>query len=286
MKTLVLGGTGTVGGAVVKGLLATGVTIAALTRSEERARPLPDGVEARIGDLDNVYGVGSAFEGIESLFLLNAVSPSETQQGLVALQWAKAHGVRHIVYLSIQHVERAPHIPHFAAKIVVEQAIKASGIDYTILQPNNFYQNDYWFKDVIPAHGVYPQPIGEIGLNRVDVRDIADAAVQALTTAAGRNKTFILAGPDALTGSSTAEIYARHLDQVVGYGGDDLNAWERQSLAHMAAWMAFDFRLMYQWFQTKGLRADAAELYATEALMGHPARSFDAFVQETVASWR
>ena len=63
-------------------------------------------------------------------------------------------------------VDRAPHLPHFGAKLPIEAAIKASGIAYTIVRPNNFYQNDYWYKDAMLQYGVYPQPLGGVGLSR------------------------------------------------------------------------------------------------------------------------
>jgi hypothetical protein len=69
------------------------------------------------------------------------------------------------------------------------------------------------------------------------------------------------------------------------YGGDDLEAWEKASLQYMPGWMVFDFKMMYEYFQQKGLRATAAEREAAERLIGHPMRAYDPFVKETVAAW-
>lgn len=286
MKTLVLGATGTVGSQVTRGLVARGQAVRVLTRSADKAKSLPAGVEARVGDLTSPRELGPVVDGVDKLFLLNAVSPTETQEGLSALEWARQAGVRKLVYLSVQHVERAPHIPHFGGKFAIETAIRESGLDYTILQPNNFYQNDYWLKDAILSYGVYAQPIGNVGLSRVDVRDIADAAVNALTTDAHRNQTYVLAGPDALTGADCAAAYSRHLGKPVAYMGDDLNAWEQQAITMLPGWMAFDFKIMYRFFQEQGLRATAADLDKMRKAVGHAPRTFDAFVAETVGNWR
>ncbi len=51
MKHLVLGGTGTVGSLVVRGLLDKGEAVRVLTRSAEHASALPKGAEAVLGDL-------------------------------------------------------------------------------------------------------------------------------------------------------------------------------------------------------------------------------------------
>ena len=286
MKVLVLGATGSVGSAVVQTLLKGGASVAALTRSAEKAKALPAGVEARIGDLNDPYNVGAAFKGVDAVFLLNAVSSTETQEGLFALELAKLGSVKKLVHLSVQHADRVPHLPHFASKIVIEAAIKQSGIDYTILQPNNFFQNDYWFKDALLQYGMYPQPLGGVGCDRVDIRDIADAAGRALDGGAASGTTVILAGPNSETGASTAATWSTHLGKPIAYAGDDLEAWEQQNLKYLPPFMVFDFKMMYRWFQEHGLKASRAERDATEQLIGHPMRTFDGFVKETAAMWQ
>ena len=286
MKVLVLGATGSVGSAVVQTLLKGGASVAALTRSAEKAKALPAGVEARIGDLNDPYNVGAAFKGVDAVFLLNAVSSTETQEGLFALEWAKLQGVKKLVHLSVQHVDRVPHLPHFASKIVIESAIKQSGLAYTILQPNNFYQNDYWYKDAMLQYGVYPQPLGSAGWDRVDIRDIADAAAKALDGDAANGKTVILAGPTSETGASAAATWSTHLGKPIAYAGDDLEAWEQQNLQYLPPFMVFDFKMMYRWFQQHSLKAAPGEREATEKLIGHPMRTFDGFVKETATMWQ
>ena len=125
--------------------------------------------------------------------------------------------------------EGSGHIPHFKSKVPVEEAIRSSGLDNTILRPNNFYQNDLWFREAITRYGVYPQPVGSRGMSRVDVRDIAEVAVAALTLEGHAGREYGIHGPDALTGEGTAEAWGRHLGREVRYGGDDLDAWEAQA---------------------------------------------------------
>ena len=285
MSHLILGGTGTVGSAVVERLLARGEKVRVLTRSAERAASLPPGAEAVIGDLQEPSTYDKVFVGVDALFLLNGVVTTELQEGLAALNEAQRAGAKRIVYLSVHDAEKAPHVPHFASKVAIERAIAASGVPYTILRPNNFYQNDLWFRDPIVQHGVYPQPIGDVGISRVDVRDIADAAVQALTRPGYENRTYALVGPEALTGVQTAEAYARALGRDVRYAGNDLRAWGEQARQMLPAWMVYDFGLMYALFQSAGLRATAAQLAETTAIVGHAPRRFADFASEA-AAWR
>ena len=283
MKVLVLGATGTVGSQVVQALLARGDRVRAMTRHPDKAGSLRAAAEVKGGDLTKPETLGPVFEGIDGLFLLNAMAMTETQEGLAALEWAKRSGVKKLVYLSVHRVDDAPHIPHFGGKVAIEAAIRKSGIDYTILRPNNFFQNDVAIKDVILNYGVYPQPVGDVGLSRVDVRDIAEAAAQAFGGRAP-NQTIELVGPDVLTGTSTAQIYSRHLGKTIAYGGNDLDAWEKQMLQFLPPWLVFDLRIMFSHYQKHGLRATADELKTVEALLGHAPRSFDAFVREMVAA--
>jgi uncharacterized protein YbjT (DUF2867 family) len=286
MEVLVIGGTGTVGSQVVRELLERGARVRVLTRSAEHAKNLPAGVKPVIGDMLDPATVRSVFDGVEGVFLLNPVSATEAHEGLMGVNGARMAGARRIAYLSVHHVDHAPHLPHFGSKIAVEAAIKASGMAYTMLRANNYFQNDVWFKDALLQYGVYPQPIGGVGVSRVDVRDIAEMAALAITTADHERQSYDVAGPDALTGAWTAEIWSRALGRPVAYAGDDLDAWEKQAVQMLPPWMAFDFRLMYAEFQKNGLLADSPAIDRLTKALGHPPRRFEDFAKETAAAWK
>jgi hypothetical protein len=93
-------------------------------------------------------------------------------------------------------------------------------------------------------------------------------------------------GPDVLTATDTAAIWGRHLGREVRYAGNGLEAWALQSKALMAEWLIEDLRIMYRFFQEKGLRASEADLRQQAKVLAHPPRRFDDFAQETAASWR
>lgn len=100
MKVLVLGGTGTVGSQVLRELLERECKVNVLTRSDDRAKNLPKSAQALIGDLLDPETVRKIFNKIDAVFLLNAVSPTETHEGLMAINGARLAGVKRIVYLS------------------------------------------------------------------------------------------------------------------------------------------------------------------------------------------
>jgi len=286
MKTLVIGGTGKVGSMVVAGLLKQGATVRVMSHSPEKLKKLAAGVEGCRADLDVLDTLPEAFKDIDGVFLLNTVGPNETAEGLNAVAAARAAKVKKIVYMSVAMPEGSAIIPHFRSKLPVEKAVKESGIAWTILRPNNFFQNDLWLRDAIMQRGVYPQPIGNKGVNRVDVRDIADCAINALTKAGYDNETYEVHGPDTLTGEGIAGIYTKHLGRGVSYAGDDIEAWAERSKGMMPGFLIADMRIMYRFFQDSGMIASKADLDKMEKLLGRKPRTFDAFVKEIALEWK
>ncbi len=280
-KIVVIGGTGTVVSETVKQLLKRGAEVRVMTRSADRIASLPKGVEGVVGNMLDPQSLPPVFEGADALFLITPLDRDEVVQGIDAVDAAVAAGVRRIVYLSVHHADKALTIPHFVSKLPVEGVIRASGVEHTILRPNNFYQNDLGMLDAIKA-GVYPQPAGGGGMHRVDVRDIAEAAAIALTQPGHSGKTYSLVGPKAWTGEGIAEALTKHFGKKVVYVGDDLKAWSAQMRAFMPGWLVRDLEIMYEHFQTSGLHGTQAEIDELTAVLGHSPRSYEEFLNEAL----
>jgi uncharacterized protein YbjT (DUF2867 family) len=280
MTILVIGATGNVGRPTVAGLLAKGESVRALSRSEENLAKLPDGVEGVIGDLETGSGLDAACAGVEKLFLITSNGETETARGLAAVQAATAAGVQHIVFLSVGNPAKEPAIPHYRAKLPIEEAIRNSGAGYTFLRPNFFMQTDMSVVPVIKQHGVYAMPIGSIGNNRVDTRDIADCAVRVLTEDGHAGADYYLHGPDTINGPRAAEVYAQHFGREVHYGGDDVDKWGKPVEAFLPPWLLDSLKKMFVGQQMHGGVADADAVAASQEAVGHPLRTFDAFAAE------
>ena len=280
MTILVIGATGNVGRPTVAGLLAKGESVRALSRSEEKLGALPEGVEGVIGDLETGAGLEAACTGVDKVFLITSNGETETARGLNAVAAARAAGVKHIVFLSVGNPGKEPAVPHYRAKLPIEEAIRNSGMDYTFLRPNFFMQTDLSIIPVIKQHGVYSMPIGSIGNNRIDTRDIADCAVRVLTEDGHAGADYHLHGPDTISGPGAAEVYAKHLGREVRYAGDDVDAWGKPVEAFLPPWLLSSLKQMFRGQQQHGGVADAAAVAASAAAVGHPLRTFDAFVAE------
>lgn len=285
MTILVIGATGSVGKDVLAGLVSRGINARGMTRYPAKLETLPAGAEGCVADLTAPGSLIAAFKGVDRLFMLSPLSQNEIQAGRNAISAAKSAGVKRIVYMSVPMAAGSEQIPHYKNKIFIEKSLKDSGIPYTILRPNNFFQNDYWGKAAIMAYNTYPQPIGNTGLNRVDSRDVADAAINALLNDGFENQEYTLNGPDVLTGTGIAALFSQLLGREIHYAGDDLEAWAKQSQHMMPQWMVSNFKVMYQYFQSHGQIASSDELERQKAIIGHEPRKFADFAAEMAKSW-
>ena len=116
MKILVTGGTGKVGSEVIKQLVKRRASVRALVRKQEATAKMPEGVEVVQGDLLDPVSVRKALDGVDKLYLLNAVAPDELTQGLIAYDLAKKLKLKQIVYHSVFKAEQFKDVPHFCFK--------------------------------------------------------------------------------------------------------------------------------------------------------------------------
>ncbi len=278
VRVLVVGGTGLVGRAVVTRLVASGVPARVMTRSAQSPSSVPPGVEVVEGDLDRTETLRAAFNGVEAVFLMAPTGRRETARALSGIDAAHAAAVRRVVYLSIMRPPGSDCVPAVAAKVPVEQALREAPLRWTVLRPNHLFQNDLPLRDAIVGRGVYPEPLGSRGLNRVDVRDVADAAVNAIVR--DIDGVVPLNGPRGLTGDDTARVYSEALGREVRYAGDDLDAWAQHASATLPEAVVQDCRQAFAFVVRNGVHASGRDFLAQQRLLGHPPRTFESFVTE------
>lgn len=281
MTILVTGATGRVGRHVVDQLISRDADFRVLTRDPAHAG-FPAGVNVIQGDLLDIGSLRAAFSGISTLFLLNAVSADEFTQAIITLNIARECGIERVVYLSVFDAESAVNVPHFAVKSGAERMLKAMDFSATILRPTYFIDNEIMIREVIMDHGIYPMPIGNVGLAMVDARDIAEVAAIELIRreqAAGKLplETINLVGPDTLTGTQAAAIWADVLGRSVVYGGDNPDAFEANMAGFMPTWMAYEMRLMAERFVSEGMIPQEGDRERLVTLLGRPLRSYREF---------
>ncbi|QDD66314.1 NmrA/HSCARG family protein [Herbaspirillum seropedicae] len=288
MSILITGASGTIGSLILQRLASADVELKALVRTPGKA-VLPAGVTEVVGDMSSPQTMRSALSSVRTLFLLNAVTPDEVTQALMTLNLAREAGIERIVYLSVIHADRYTNVPHFTGKHTVERMIESMDVPATILRPAYFMQNDANIKAVVEGYGIYPMPIGEAGVGMIDVRDIADIATAELLVRhraehALPRRTLDLVGPEILTGPAAAAIWSEALQREIGYGGNDLDGFERQLAAYGPDWMAYDMRLMMERIQAIGMHAQAGAVEVLEKMLGRPLRSYRDAVRDMLKS--
>ena len=287
MTILVTGATGRVGRHVVDQLVKRGAAVRVLTRDPSKTS-FPVGIDVVQGNLLDVDTLRAAFDGVSTLFLLNAVTGDEFTQAIITLNVAREAAVKRVVYLSVLHADRFANVPHFAVKSGAERMLQQMGFSATILRATYFIDNEHMIKDVVVNHGVYPMPIGSKGVSMVDARDIAEvAAIELIRRDQAADtlpiETINLVGPDTLTGSDVAAIWADVLGRPVVYGGDDPAGFEQTMASFMPKWMAYEMRLMAERYVSDGMIPDAGDVERVTTLLGRPLHSYRGFASEVTA---
>jgi uncharacterized protein YbjT (DUF2867 family) len=284
MKVLVTGGTGKIGTPLIPFLIGRNLDVTVLTRSPEHAKKLPAGARAVIGDLMDVPFLRSQIEKADALFL-NCQGELEIFQGLNAIDLARRAKIKHVVYISGQIPDSMLGAAHCGVKYLTEKVLKDSGMPYTILRPNTFMQNDEGLRESL-ANGIYPHPLGPVGVNRIDTRDIAEVAAIVLSTPGHANKTYVVAGPEALTADASAAIWTSALGKTVKSPPLTMDEFEQGIIKREApAYLAHDVRIMYEAWQRDGYLATPQEIQQLTLLLGRPPRTYLAFCTEMAAKW-
>ncbi|MGW2327775.1 SDR family oxidoreductase [Streptomyces sp. NPDC001700] len=195
---LVTGGTGKSGGRVVSLLRAQGAPVRVASRS---GMPRFDWLDRATWD--------SALDGVKAVYLVPIDGELLTRPFVAR---AVELGVERVVLLSGRGVD----VPGYSGEANIagathmdgEDAVRDSGIAWTILRPAWFAQNfsEGIFLDTILA-GELRLPAGDGAASFVDAEDIAAVAVAALTEDGHGGQTYELSGPRALTiAEAVAEI--------------------------------------------------------------------------------
>ena len=119
-----------------------------------------------------------ALKNCQLLFLLRPPQISDTEKYFIPLiEIAEKCNVKHIIFLSVQGVEKSSIIPHHK----IEKLIVASGIPYTFLRPAYFMQNftTTLHDDLVNKKQIY-LPAGKGKFTLIDVRDIGEITAKIM----------------------------------------------------------------------------------------------------------
>lgn len=189
--------------------------IVALVRSPEKAADL--GVAARAADYAEPATLDRALEGVDTLLLIssNEVGQRGVQHQNV-IDAAKKAGVKRIVYTSLLHADVSP-LSLAGEHLQTEQALKASGVPFTILR-NGWYSENYTGSiGGALAGGAFIGSAGDGKISAAPRLDYAEAAVAVLTSDGHEGKTYELAGDTSWTLADLAAEISKQTGKDIPY---------------------------------------------------------------------
>lgn len=196
-RVLVTGGTGVLGSAIVRGLLARGVAVRLISR---RAKPGDSAqVEWVQGNLLGGADLRAAFEGVD-VIIHSATSQKAKEDVEVTrrvLELAQGARVKHALYVSIVGIDTLGFFDYYAAKLEGEQLFTKSGLPYSVQRATQFHDFVAYLLGLLGVGPVMVLPKGAT-LQPVDAAAVGEhIAGAALEPPAGRLPD--LAGPETQT---------------------------------------------------------------------------------------
>ena len=219
LTVAVAGGSGFVGGAIAAELYRRGHRVIVLSHRGEAARGwLPDAVEIRLADTARNTGLAEALAGVDALVValafpnlpveaprrgrtFEAVDAAGTEHVVAA---AAGAGVSRVVYLSGAGAAHDAERHWFRAKWRAEEAVRGSGLTWTIIRPTWIYGPRDVALNRFLRYGrqLLAVPMSSFGrqlLAPVFIGDAARLAADSLTDPAAADQVFELGGPEILT---------------------------------------------------------------------------------------
>jgi len=142
-KILLVGATGFLGAKILRELARDGsVALRAMSRRGAPADAAP-GVEWVRGDMMDPASLDAALGGVDVVVTsangyMKETLAADFQGNRNLIEAAARAGVKRFVFLSIVACDKAPEVPHFHAKTVAENLIKASGLPHVFIRAPAF----------------------------------------------------------------------------------------------------------------------------------------------------
>lgn len=215
---LITGAAGQLGRRIVHHLLETqghpADHLIVTTRNPAKLNVLAaKGVRIRAASFDDKDSLLSAFKGVERALLISTDALDETgkrlRQHKTAIEAAVASGVGHIAYTSMPKPEPGNPVLFAPDHHGTEQAIKATGLPYTIFRNAWYQENLFMALPQAIKTGKWYTSAGAGRTAYVSRDDIAAAIAAALVSGSSESSTLALTGPEALSNAEIAELASK-----------------------------------------------------------------------------
>ncbi len=273
---LVLGASGTVGGALAQQLSEQGHRV---LRATSKTTPGAGRVHL---DLTDRATIAPAFAGADKAFLLSPPGYANQDQLLIPLiDQARHQGLRKVVLMTAMGANADPTSPMRKAEVHLEQ----SGLSYNIIRPNWFMQNfnTFWLPGIL-TQGKILLPVGSAKGSFIDARDIAAVAASLLNRDDLNNRDFDLTGPQALSHDDVAMILAQEIGRPIVFQDITPEAMLDGLLAAQLPRPYAEFLVTILGYFKAGYAERLSD--SVQAITGKAPRSFAQYAKDYRASWQ
>jgi NAD(P)H dehydrogenase (quinone) len=179
-------------------------------RVEQSASKTPRGASVPHADFDDGASLDGAFAGADKILiistdLLDIDGGRRLKQQETAVAAAKKAGAKHVAYTSMLRPEQSPVLianDHYGT----EQALKASGLCYTIFRNNAYFENLLLFLPNILATGRWFTSAGNGRVAHAARDDMAAAIAGRFASNSTDSAILELTGPKAYSNAEVAEL--------------------------------------------------------------------------------
>jgi len=219
-RTLVFGGTGSLGRHVLNELVARGTAPKTITTVGRNTSRLAELAEAGFGtaplDLSDSAGVADLVSNHFDIVLISGSDRDRLAQHMSVIKAAKNADARHVYYTSGVRADDGQ-VEINADHKATEDTLIASGIKYTILR-NTWYIENYIQAMAGPRYtGVLAAAVGNAVVAAASRKDLAEALATVVTTDGHDNVTYSLSGDTDFTYADIAEAMSVVLERDVTY---------------------------------------------------------------------
>lgn len=275
---LVTGGTGAIGGELLRLLSQAGIPARALARNPDKGQKLP-GITWIAGDLSKPETLPPAFEGVDKLFLLTHYYEDMIELQHNAIVAARAAGVAHVVKVSAFAATAHSKAPIGRWQYQVEQELKESGMEWTILRPHHFMQNLLDQLDYITKEGKVYAASGDGLIPYVDLRDVAAVAFVTLTQPGHQGQTYVVTGGEALSYRTASQVIGEAIDRPIVFVDESQDQARARRIREGLPPKVMESASAIAAYQRAGGKTVTITTTVAD-LTGRPPRTFSAFAHE------
>lgn len=282
-KILVIGATGSVGFEVAKLLADSNKPVKIAVRDPERAKSI-NLTNAKLVHFEyqNPDTFDSAFDDIEKLLIVSPPSYLNLQELVKkAIDASIAKGVKLIVNISAISADSELDRPIKE----IEDHIKNSGVDFVILRPNCYMQNfKDLFRTLIIEDNEISVPAHNAKTSFIDIRDVAQVAVKALSDNKLSKQIIKLTGKQLLNMYVVAHLFSEALNREIEYHDISEDLFEKS--LRSAGWPAGTIMGTLQLCSHIKKGETALITDSVERILNREPLKFDQFIKDYSDNWK